>query len=196
MVKLWVSRVLDQPGNPVLATYRAAKQALVERLAADRGIQACVECADEEEVELSFTGSLDEMVELIEALWREGVGNLALEVETDDEAEVLEALPAVTSVDLVQEPPASARPPLHSHPRLGRIIVSRESDATASPELINEALEGHMNFLAEQESVPMDSRESASILEVPDTDTYLKMDTFGGGARITVVTLEKYSETS
>ncbi|MDP9350078.1 MAG: hypothetical protein M3P51_00815 [Chloroflexota bacterium] len=196
MVKLWISRVLDQPGNPVLATYRAAKQALVERLAAERGIQAFVECADEEEVELSFTGPLDEMVALIEELWREGVGNLSLEAETDDEAEALEALPAVASVDLAQEPRTSACPPLHSHPRLGRIVVSREVDATARPELINEALEGHVNFLAEQERVPMYRRENASMLEVPDTATYLKMDTLGGDTPITVVTLEKYSESS
>lgn len=194
MVKLWVSRVLDEPGNPVLATFRAARQALVQRLADERGLEACVECADEEEVELSVTAPLDEMVALLDTLWAEGLGNLALGAETEAEAAVLKALPAVSSVEVTEEAPAPACPPIFSEPRLGRVVIAREADAAASPELINEALEGHANFLDEQEKLPAQRRETASMLEIPDTNSYLMVETFGGAGPTTQVTLETYSE--
>ncbi len=71
----------------------------------------------------------------------------------------------------------------------------RQVDASW-PELIDQKLERHVYFHADQENCPSHMREDASMLEVPNADTCPRMDTFGGDTLITAATLEKYSENS
>ncbi len=185
MVKLWVSRVMDEPPNPALAAFRAARQALIHRLALERALRVDFEY-DDADVEMLVSGELEAIGDLLAELGRLGLGNFSLDVERQEEVDALGEFWSVGSVELV-EPEAPEANSLD--PRLGHVAVDYGAVTATSPAIVRAALEGHVRYLDSQ-----GADEGASAARV-DRRRYLLVETRVEGDRpATRVSLQAYPE--